>query len=84
MDDRLLRIEDKIDRLVEVQTLIQLDVAEHIRRTEIAENNIQQIAKEIKPIQEHVAFLRISGKLIAALAALAAVITSIWQLLGGK
>lgn len=84
MDERLSRIEQKLDKLTEIQTYIQMDVAEHIRRTEIAEDNIKEIAKEIKPIQEHVAFLRISGKLLGTLAAIAAVITTIWQLFGGK
>ena len=84
MEDRFSRIENKLDKILDIQTSIQIDVAEHIRRTEIAEKNILEISKEIKPIQEHVAFLRISGRILAGLAALAAMVTSVWQLLGGK
>jgi nitrogen fixation/metabolism regulation signal transduction histidine kinase len=84
MDERLVRIENKVDRLIEIQTYIQVDVAEHIRRTEIAESNIKEIAKEIKPIQEHVAFLKYSGKLVTILAAVAGAVVALIQLIKGN
>jgi len=82
--DRLNRIEDKLDKMLEVQVEMQKDVAHHIYRTELAEANIEKIANEIKPIQEHVAFLRVSGKLLAGVVAILAAVASIIQLLGGK
>lgn len=84
MEERLNRIEDKLDKLVEVQTAIQIDVAEHIRRTALAEENIQKLAQQMQPVQEHVAFIKVSGKLLMGLAAIAAAVTTIWQLFGGK
>ena len=54
MDSRLDRIEEKLDKLVEVQTQIQVDVAEHIRRTAIAESNIDKLSEALQPIRTHV------------------------------
>lgn len=58
MDGRLDRIEEKLDRIVEVQTQIQVDVAEHIRRTEIAENNIEKLSEALQPVRVHVTMVQ--------------------------
>lgn len=73
MDSRLDRLEEKLDRIVDVQSDMRADIREHMRRTEIAETNIENIAETIRPIQEHVAFIRVSSRLLALLATLAAV-----------
>lgn len=73
MDNRLNRLEEKLDRVLEVQSEMKADVQEHIRRTEIAESNIEKISENIRPIQEHVAFIRISGRLLAIISTLAAI-----------
>lgn len=84
-------MEEKLDKIAESLTEMRVDIAEirkdlnyHIRRTDLAEQQIEKLANEIKPIQEHVAFIRISGKLLGALGGLAAVAASIYQLIGGK
>lgn len=41
--------------------LIKNDVAHHIRRTDLAEENISLLRQEIKPIKEHV--VRVDGVL---------------------
>lgn len=84
MDARLTRIEEKMDKVLEVQTELRVDVAEHIRRTEIAEQNIEKLANAIQPIQEHVAFIRGFGKITGILLAAVAAIATIWQSFGGK
>lgn len=58
MDSRLDRIEEKLDKIVEVQTQIQVDVAEHIRRTEIAEGNIEKLSEALQPIRTHVTMVQ--------------------------
>lgn len=58
MDSRLDRIEEKLDKIVEVQTHIQVDVAEHIRRTALAENNIEKLSKALQPINNHVTMVQ--------------------------
>lgn len=58
MDSRLDRIEEKLDKIAEVQTHIQVDVAEHIRRTAIAEANIEKLSEALQPIRTHVTMVQ--------------------------
>lgn len=84
MDERLGRLEDKLDRVLEIQVEMQQDVAHHIYRTELAENNIEKIASQIRPVQEHVAFIRGLGRLVMAISAIGAALATVIQLIGGK
>lgn len=76
MEERFNRIETKIDKIVELQSDIRIDLSEHIRRTEIAESNINKLAVQIAPIQEHVAFIRVSGRILTVLLSIASVIAA--------
>jgi len=69
------KLEEKIDQLIDTQqdmneTLIrqELNLKEHMRRTEILED-------EIKPIVKHVAMVKGAGVFLAVIATLA----SIWK-----
>lgn len=85
MEERLNRIEEKLDRIVESQGAMQGDIREHIRRTAIAEDNIEKLSKAMAPVQEHVAFVRGLGKLLTILGTLIGGLAAIWQtFLGGK
>ena len=75
--ERLERIEDKIDRIVEIQSEMQIDVANHILRTRIAEENIEKLADRIAPIQHHVALVSGAGKLLTILISIAGVVAAI-------
>ena len=74
--ERLERIEDKIDRIVEIQSEMQIDVANHILRTRIAEENIEKLADRIAPIQHHVALVSGAGKLLTILISIAGVVVA--------
>ncbi len=76
MEKRFDRIEERLDRIVDVQSGMQADIQEHIRRTAIAENNIEKLAVAMAPVQEHVAFIRGMGKFLALVAALAAAVAA--------
>lgn len=65
MDDKYIRLEDKLDRVLEVQGDIRADLQEHMRRTEIAEEGINKLAAALQPIQKHVAVVQGSGQLLA-------------------
>lgn len=65
MSDELNGIHDKLDKMNDVMTQIQvsqarmeINVSEHIRRTEIAEEHIDLIRKELEPVKEHVSQVR--------------------------
>lgn len=65
MDERLLRIEERLDKVLDVQGDIRADLQEHMRRTELAEQGIDKLAIALQPIQKHVAVVQGSGQLLA-------------------
>lgn len=75
--DRLERIEDKIDKITDIQSQMQIDVANHILRTRIAEENIEKLADRIAPIQHHVALVSGAGKLLTVLLSILSVIAAV-------
>jgi hypothetical protein len=81
VDQRLNKLEEKIDRMIDHQSVIRADLQEHMRRTEIAETNIEKIADAIRPIQSHVAFVSGLGKLLTIIGTLAGGLATVWQLL---
>lgn len=84
MDERLLRIEDKLDKTLDTQQEIKLNLAEHMRRTQLAEVAIEELSEAIKPIQEHVALIRGVSKLFAWMLGIAATVVTIFTGIKGK
>lgn len=63
MDNK--RLEEKLDKIVEhiseINTTLAVNTSSletHIRRTELAESQIQNLQDDIKPIKSHVAFMK--------------------------
>lgn len=80
MEDKLNKIEEKIDKLdsrldaIDVTLVRQHSSLEHhILRTQIAEENINILKKEIKPLYEHVVTINNIAKIISVLSALAGI-----------
>lgn len=74
----LLKLHDKIDEIKDGMKSIEIvqvkqnsALEEHIRRTEIAENRLDVIESEVKPILEGLSFLKIIAKVGASIASLA-------------
>lgn len=72
--DRLLRIEEKIDKLVERLGSIDVTLAKqhdqleyHIKRTDLLES-------ELKPVRDHVRFLKTAMKWIAVCGTIAGIV----------
>lgn len=79
MEQRLSKIEDRIDSINDKLADIQLNLREHMRRTEIAESNIEGLANTIKPIQEHVALIGAFAKILPILGSLLAAAIGAWK-----
>ena len=88
MDHQLDKLEGKLDRLdehlsrIDVTLAVQAEqLATHIKRTELAEENLDLLRKELKPVQSHV--LRVEGglKLLGIISVIAAIASSIWSIL---
>lgn len=76
-DGRFDRLEYKMDRLVEIQAEIQVNLSEHMQRTKIAEDNIEKLARTMQPVQQHVALVQGLGKFVAWAAGIGAGIATI-------
>ena len=79
IDERLDRIESKLDKLSDVQVVIQVDVAEHIRRTAIAESNIEKLSEALQPVRKHVTMVE---TVVIALAWIVGIIGAIATIYG--
>ncbi len=84
MESRMIRIEERLDKMLELQSDMNGSLKEHMRRTEIAETNIDKIVEELKPVQRHVVIVQGIGMLTGALAAILAAIATIWKTFGDK
>jgi len=80
MEERLLRLEEKLDRIVDTQAQIQANLQEHMRRTEIAEDNIEKLATNMAPVQEHVAFIRGASKLAGVILTILSIVVGYLKL----
>ena len=74
------RFEEKIEKLDTRLDSIDINLAkqesnlrEHMRRTQLAEENIELLRTEIKPLSHHVATINNIAKIISALAAVVAI-----------
>lgn len=81
MDDRQIRIEDKVDKIIDKIGSIDVTLAaqhvsltDHIRRTELLE-------KEIEPIKKHVSMVHGAMKLIGLGTVLASVVEAILSIM---
>lgn len=84
MDHRLDKIETKIDGIQDSLHLIHLtlvkqegNLKDHMRRSEINEENIQLLRQEVRPIQDHVTKLNGVVRLVGLSSIVAALLVSI-------
>jgi len=81
------KVHDKLDTLQEVQSEIRTvqaeqakDISHHIRRTDIMEVRIEQVADALEPVETHVKQIRAVGWFIGVCAAGVGVAVTLWQL----
>jgi hypothetical protein len=81
MENRFDRVDERLDKMAELQAEMNLSLHEHMRRTEIAEVNIEKLAETIKPLQEHIiltkGLFRITMILVGLAASIATILASI-------
>jgi len=70
----------RLDRLEETQVDIKNDLAEHMRRTELAEVGLEQLRAEVKPLTTHVAVVAAVFKVLIGLGSLASAVYGVMKL----
>lgn len=81
-EELLRKLDVKVDSLVEGQLRHSGILSEHIRRTELAEENIELLRAELKPVALHVAVVGALGKVVGLLGVLVGIAVGVWKLLG--
>ncbi len=82
MNEILAKIQENVAEIRTSQAVMQRDLAHHIRRTDIAEEAIQFVRDDMKPIKRHVAMLEGSLKFVGILTMVATLLTAVLKLLG--
>jgi hypothetical protein len=79
----------KLDQVVAIHTEMQIDIAEirrdiahHIKRTDLAEENLADLRADVRPIKKHVAMIEGAFKLLGVLAVLMGLVTGYLKILG--
>ncbi len=77
IEDKLDSMSDKINDIAIVQSKQEENLREHMRRTALAEENIQRLHDELRPIQAHVTVVTGIIKIVGLLATIITVIIGI-------
>lgn len=86
MSEEILK---KLDKITEKQSEMNVTLVrqqgildEHMRRTDLAEKNIETLQKEMNPLKTHVAAWGGVGKGLAVLSVLLGIAFTIWKMTG--
>jgi archaellum component FlaC len=81
LQERLDRIDDRMGSMSTTLTEQAVDIKHHIKRTDLLEQRVEQVAESIKPIQEHVARIRSVGWFLAGLTAMVGTVLGVIEAL---
>lgn len=74
VEDRLDRINERLDDIIKVQIEQAADLKHHIYRTGLAEDHLRKLEDELKPVKAHVSMVNGILKGIGGLAVLASIV----------
>jgi hypothetical protein len=82
MDIKIIfeEIRRDISEIKTSQKVMERDVAHHIKRTELAEENIKLLRQDLKPVEDHISMMNGSLKLLGVLSILVAIVTGVSKL----
>ena len=83
MDKKFDRVEERLDSMDRTLVKQEANLAEHMRRTELAENAIKALDEDLAPIKKHVNMLQGVLKLIAVLGTVVGIAVGIAKLFFG-
>lgn len=81
-ESKIDKLDSRLDSIEKVQIKQEANLGEHMRRTDLAEKNMDSLRADFKPIQKHVAYMEGALKgfgLVAMCVAIGAGIVKIIQ-----
>ncbi len=79
LDSKLESVEGNILEIKINQARQQVSLDEHMRRTQLAEDNITLLRSEVKPISTHVAFFGVMSKILGLLGVLVGIAAGLYE-----
>lgn len=73
IDNKIDRLDNRLDGVEKIQVKQEANLGEHMRRTDLAEESIQLLREDLKPVQTHVSYMNGFLKGIGILATLAGI-----------
>lgn len=83
LSDKFDRVEARLDSMDKTLVKQEGNLAEHMRRTELAESAITNLDNDLKPIKKHVAMLQGVLKFIALMATIVGIVAGILKIVAG-
>lgn len=81
-NDWYKKIDERLDKVDQKLAVVDANLGEHMRRTELAEKNHEMLRRDFEPVKIHVAVVGALGKIIAVIGALVAIGVGIKNLWG--
>lgn len=85
LSQKIDKLDDRLDQIDKILVKQEVNIDSHIQRTRIAEENIQLIRDELKPVKKHVAMvnntMKVLGVLFSGLVVIAGAIASVVKVL---
>lgn len=75
------KIQEDISELKVTSAKQEENIKEHIRRTELAEENITLLRRELEPVKQHVATMNAVLKIVGLISVLIGTATGIFQII---
>lgn len=80
-ENKLDSLDGRLDSMDKTLVKQEANLGEHMRRTELAEESISELRKDVEPIKRHVAFMEGALKGVGVIATVVSVIAGIIKVL---
>lgn len=74
IDKKIDRIDNKLEKMEVIQDKQEANLAEHLYRTELAEENIEMLRGDIKPLEKHAYMINGGLKVLGAVSLIASLV----------
>ena len=73
-------IKKDIGEIKTSQKVMERDIAHHIKRTDIAEENLKLLRGDLRPVEDHVAMMNGALKFLGIVSVLVAIVSGIFKI----
>lgn len=82
LDEKIDNIKDDVNEQKIVIARIDVGVEEHVRRSNLADENMALIRQDMKPLQRHVNYVQGGAKLVGLVGVIVGIVVGVLKILG--